>query len=146
VPHKLIGYQRYDWRADKKRDNGPKGRYFTWVSEPYKKCYAYGYDNLFGHGPLFVTEGIWDAIRVTANWFDCLALLTATPTKQTKQWLRFVASGRPIIAIADSDKKLGTGWADHQIVPNSRHPDFKDISDMPHEKAGEFLNEYSKKI
>lgn len=131
---KMIGYQRYDWKAEKTRDNG-KPRYFTYISEAYKGCYVYGLENIFGHGALFVTEGIFDSIRVSLNWFDCLATLTATPTKQTIQWLKMFAVNRPLIAIADEDGKLGRGWADKQYVPPAH-----DISDMEHDAAGRWLD------
>jgi hypothetical protein len=134
---KLIGYQRYIWNADKLRDNNSKGRYFTWVADTHKKCYVYGYDSVFGCGPLFVTEGVWDCVKVHINWFDCVATLTSTPHKQTKQWLRFIAGRRPIVAIADNDGVLGRGWADEVVHINN----YKDIGDMPREEAGQLLKE-----
>ena len=139
---RLIGYIKYVWGNPKKRNNGAGGRYFTWVADAYKKCYVYGYDSLFGHGPLFIVEGVWDAIRVQVNWYDCLATLTATPTAQTKQWIKFVACGRPVIALADDDAKLGRRWADIQVLPINAH----DIGDMSRVAVGEMLNNICKEL
>jgi len=135
IDRKMVGYQRYDWKAEKTSKCGRKPRYFTWISEAYKNCCVYGLDNCYGYGPLFAVEGIWDAIRVTMNWFDCVATLTATPTKQTIQWLRMIAGNRPLIALADEDKKLGRSWADKQYVPPAH-----DLSDMEHDAAGRWLD------
>jgi len=134
---KMVGYQRYNWQADKKHE-----RYYTWITEAYRTTTPYGVDNCFGHGPLFVTEGIWDALRVFACWVDCVALLTCSPHRQLKQWLRMYADRRPIVLLADADGKMGN-WGDYRFLP----PDgAKDANELSHERCFEWVTQIKKVI
>ena len=131
----MVGYQRYRWMGDKSPHNKEHGRYYTWISEAYRTVTLYGTDNCCGHGPLFVTEGVWDALRVTACWVDCVALLTCSPHHQLKQWLRMYAGRRPIVLLADSDGKMGE-WGDYRFLP----PDgAKDANELSHERCFEWV-------
>jgi len=137
---KLIGYQRYQWDAEKIRGNVPgrKQRYYTWMPDAYKGMAIYGWDNCFGHGPLFVTEGIFDALKVTNCWHDCVALLTNSPSKQFKQWFRDVTRYRRVIALMDSGESHDR-W--QQIANKTFYPpnNYDDIGDVPLEEVQEFL-------
>lgn len=135
---KLVGYQRYQWNETKARDNG--GRYFTWVSESYKDRIAYGIENCYGHGPLFIVEGIWDALSVVNCYFDCLACLCCSPSKNLKAHLRQIAGKRPIVALCDNDgnpdsRKLGSWVDDMFFTPDG----YKDTNSMPHEILFDWL-------
>jgi len=141
----LIGYQRYNWREIKIHDNG--GKYFTWVSTNYKDRVCYGLDNLFGHGPLFIVEGVWDSLRVGACWFDCLALLTCSPCTNLKAHLRQLAGEKPIVALCDNDaNKSGLrlrSVADHSFVVPSP---YKDVNEMTHEVCFDWLTEVQRRL
>lgn len=145
VSHKLIGYQRYNWRETKIRDNG--GKYFTWVSADYKDRAVYGLDNLFGHGPLFLTEGIWDSLRAGNCYIDCLALLTCSPSKNLKAHLRQLAGERPIIALCDNDEnKAGDrlkAAADMSFYPPGR---VKDVNELDHDTCFSWITEILKAV
>lgn len=137
---KLIGYQRYRWNEPKIRGNQEHGnqRYFTYVSEAYKGMAIYGWDNCFGHGPLIVTEGIFDALKVTNCWWDCVALLTNQPTKQFKDWFRMVTRGRCVCAVLDQGEPTDR-WlqlADYVWYPPSQ---YKDLGDMPLDEVRPFI-------
>jgi hypothetical protein len=139
---KLVGYQRYHWREQKTRDN--LGKYYTYVSKPHRQCACWGTDDLLGYGPLFIVEGIWDAVRIKNCWRDSLALLTNQPSKQLRWWLRNVFHNRTIIAILDNDEnkqglKLAKAADKHFVVPKQG----TDIGDMSDDEAAKWLEEIS---
>lgn len=109
----MVGYQKYTWRLPKIRSNA--GKYFTWITESYKPLAFWGYDTLYRpNSPsmpadavsqrVLVTEGIWDAIRCQQCGYNAVAVLTATPNKQFKQWFRMVMQGKEVIGILDKDE------------------------------------------
>jgi len=129
---RFIGHQRYFWRRPKLRSNDEQGRYISTFLAECKLTGFYGWDNCRGVGPLFVTEGIWDSIRVGNCGVDCIALLCNSPSKQLKQYLRMIACSRPIVALIDRDEnkageKLGRAF-DLSFEPLSS---FCDYNDMP---------------
>lgn len=140
----LIGYQRYNWREVKIRDNG--GKYFTWVSGDFKDRAVYGLDNCYGLGPMFITEGIWDALRVSNCYFDCLAVMCNTPSRNLKAHLRSLAGKRAIIALCDNDSnKSGDklrASADMSFYP----PGVKDVNELSQEACFEWLTKLMKEI
>ena len=133
---KWIGYQKYSHKETSKRNNG--GRYFTWVSEAYKQCFVYGTQNCYGFGPLFVCEGVWDAIRLSNCWVDAIAVLCNDPHKQCRWWVRQYANGRPIVVICDRDEAGGrlASVGDYSITVPSP---FKDANEMSDDECQEFL-------
>lgn len=142
---KLIGYQRYNWREVKIRNNG--GKYFTWVADDYKDRACYGLDNCYGHGPLFVVEGIWDAIRVSNCYHDCVALLCNSPSRNLKAHIRQLAGERPIVALCDNDaNKSGEKLAhlfDYAFYPPGN---VKDVNDLSPEACEAWLTELKRRI
>lgn len=135
----LIGYQRYVWFAPKIRSNDSEGRYITKIREAHQKTAFWGLE-YFDKTPkiLFVTEGIWDAIRCINAGYSCIAAFTATPSKQLKAYLRLLNPHRPIVVICDNDdagKKLAK-LGDFSFTPSTG----KDMSDMSPEQAQEFLD------
>ena len=138
---KLVGYQRYDWKGDKIRSN--EGSYFTWISEQYRPLGLYGFEYLGRRGPLFLTEGIWDCIKVINSGYAGLAILTGTPHKQLKQWLRFVAGNRPIISILDNDLG-GKQLANLADVCYNTPVGYKDLGEYPQYYAKEFLDDIAR--
>ena len=131
---RFVGHQRYFWRRPKLRSNDEQGRYITTYLAECKLTSFYGWDNCCGHGPLFVTEGIWDSIRVVNCYVDCIALLCNSPSKALKHYLRLLVRDRPIVALIDRDdnnagEKLGRAF-DHYYFPANGHEDF---NAMPHD-------------
>ena len=129
---RYIGHQRYFWRRPKLRSNDEQGRYITTYLAECKLTGFYGWDNCYNTGPLFVTEGIWDSIRVGNCYVDCLALLCNSPSKQLKQYLRMLACGRPIVALIDRDEnkageKLGRAF-DFAYEPAEGYDDYNAMS------------------
>jgi len=103
----LVGYHQYRPNASKDSNNDPKaGRYFTHRKLPTHG--VWGLESLPGRtGPVFVTEGIFDAARLTEHGQTAIAVLGNNPTRDLKNWLDCLA--RPIVVVADNDvpgKKL----------------------------------------
>lgn len=131
---RFVGHQRYFWQRPKLRSNDEQGRYITTYLAESKLTGFYGWDNCFGHGPLFVTEGIWDSLRVNNCWVDCVALLCNSPSKQLRQYIRMLANGRLVIALIDRDEnkageKLGRAF-DLAYEPAEGYGDY---NAMPHD-------------
>jgi len=132
----LVGYQRYTWHNEKLRSN--EGRYFTWIGETYRPYAVWGWEYYNRPGPLFIAEGIWDAIRVVNAGYSCFATMTATPHKTFKNWLSLVTGNRERIALCDNDEnnaglslaKLGHFW---YIVPGH------DLNDLTPVEVKSFL-------
>jgi hypothetical protein len=105
--NRLVGYQRYNYRGTKKARSNElveQAKYFTWISEFYRGGAVSGPDNLFGSGPLFIVEGIWDSISIGNVWFDAIAVLTATPSKELRSYIGYLAGNRPVVAVCDNDE------------------------------------------
>ena len=137
---KYVGHQRYFWRRPKLRSNDKQGRYISTFLPAYKLTAFYGWENCFGHGPLFVTEGVWDSLRVGNCYVDCLALLCNSPSKQLKQYVRLLSGRRPIIALIDRDEnkageRLGRAF-DLAVEPAAGYGDY---NAMPHDVCFEHI-------
>lgn len=106
----LTGYQVYRPNANKEKKNDPReGRYYTYRApegdlegpkQARNKLAFFGTETLNRPGPLFLTEGLFDAVRLHNRGFAALALLSNDP-KQFRAAL--TALGRRLIAICDND-------------------------------------------
>lgn len=98
---RIVGYQQYRPLADKIKNNDPKlSRYFTFKSKD--KLAVWGLESIhLSSNILFVTEGIFDACRLTNRGYSSIAILSNDSTKQIKEWLSCL--GRKIICICDND-------------------------------------------
>lgn len=98
----MLGYQAYRWDKDKVRNNpNPRmQRYFTRL--PKETLAVYGLHLLpEGYlGPIFLVEGVWEAI--VGYFFDvpCLAVLGSDP-KGLMNWVHSISN--PVIALVQPD-------------------------------------------
>jgi len=98
----LVGYQRYRPNSDKKKQNDPRsGRYFTRVKD--KKVGVWGLESWYFTNTVFITEGVFDACRLTYMGCSAIAVLSYDISATTKTWLRCVRANRPVVAICDND-------------------------------------------
>ena len=97
----IIGYQQYRPDAEKTQNNHPKeARYFTYRKQP--TLAVWGLESLYlTPHILFVTEGIFDACRLTELGYSAIAVLTNNPTKDLRNWLGML--NRKIVAVCDND-------------------------------------------
>lgn len=116
----LVGYQSYNWRAEKKVSNDPKGRYWTWLTKTspekgYRMFGMIGSDLITYGDTLYLVEGQFEQATAYAYGLNCVAMLCNNP-KHLIPWL-YAYPGK-IIALAQNDKaglKLGN-IADKMII------------------------------
>lgn len=98
----IVGYQQYNPAGEKKPQNNPKtGRYYTYKKQP--TISVFGVESLhLTPGIVFLTEGIFDACRLTELGCSALAVLSNDPTPDLKNFLTCL--GRQVVVIADNDK------------------------------------------
>lgn len=99
----MVGYQRYMPDKDKiKRNNPTEGRYFTRVGVK-DTVGVWGLESWRLSNTLFVTEGIFDACRITYNGHSAVALLSYAISRSCRRWLETVRCSRKVVGICDSD-------------------------------------------
>ena len=83
----------------------------------------WGIESLYSpHKPIFLTEGIFDAARMTSLNFSALATMANDPPRDYMNFLLML--NRPIIAVCDNDKAAKFGH--YTEVPET---DLSDASD-----------------
>lgn len=99
---KLVGYQQYRPLGTKEKNNDPKeGRYYTYRSKPLSVT-AFGMESLYLKPKvLFLTEGLFDAARLTEMGYPALATLSNDPGKDFRSWLWTL--NRKVVAVCDND-------------------------------------------
>ena len=97
----LVGYQQYRRSGEKKPQNNPKeGKYFTYRKMP--TLAVWGVESLhLNTKVVFVTEGVFDAARLTERGFPALAVLSNNPTADLANWLACL--NRRVVVVADND-------------------------------------------
>lgn len=98
----LVGYQQYRPSANKEKKNSPKeGRYFTMRKSPTVAVFGVESLNLRSD-VVFVTEGCFDAMRLTELGYPAVAVLSNDPSKDVYNWLHSL--GRKVVVVHDNDK------------------------------------------
>ena len=98
----LVGYQQYRPSAGKQKDNHPKmSRYFTYRKN--KVVGVWGLESWKLSNVLFVTEGTFDACRLTSLGYSAIATLSNDVDDSTSRWLWMVRKFRRIVAVCDND-------------------------------------------
>lgn len=103
---KLVGFQQYRPQAEKKQHNDPReSKYFTFSKSGVA---VFGLESLhLTPKVVFVTEGIFDAARLTSKGASAIAVLSNNPSQDVKNFLHCL--GRLVVAVCDNDvagKKL----------------------------------------
>jgi hypothetical protein len=96
---RAAGYHQYRPEGEKKLPNDFKnGKYFT-----FRKGYLpWGVESLsLTPHVVFLTEGIFDAARLTERGYSALAALTNDPQRDFKNWLNLL--DRKVVAVCDND-------------------------------------------
>lgn len=99
----IVGYQQYNPSGNKKIFNSKSnGRYYTYRNKLLSTICVWGLESYYqSAGPIFITEGIFDAARLTELGQTAFALLSNDAPKDYNNWLHSL--NRPIIAICDND-------------------------------------------
>jgi DNA primase len=134
----LVGFQQYRPDANKEKKNQPKtGRYFTYRKEG--TLGVFGLESLhLTPGLVFVTEGMFDAMRLTERGFSALATLSNNPTADLRNFLTMLPAH--VVAVCDNDKaglKLAE-FGDEALVLDS-----KDLGDSTDEEVDALLSRFN---
>jgi len=137
---KLAGYQRYRPDKDKHRDNDPKmSRYYTYKKE--RALAVWGLESWHLTNTLYVTEGIFDAARLTAKGVSAIATLSNDLDDTTREWLFIVKATRKVVAICDNDaagRKLAKFGHDSHTVEL-----YKDLGEADDNYINDLLTTYT---
>lgn len=130
----LVGYQSYRRSAGKEKKNNPEeGRYFTLRKAP--TVAVFGVESLYLRPDVvFVTEGAFDAMRLTELGYPAVAVLSNDPSKDVYNWLHSL--GRKVVVVHDNDKaglKLAK-FGDFAVTTGE-----KDLGDSPDEEVKTLL-------
>lgn len=88
----IVGYQTYNPTKNKTRKNDPRdGKYYTYRTKPH--IAIWGLESLYfveRTGCVFLTEGLFDAARLTWEGLPAFALLSNNPNKDTRNFLKLL--------------------------------------------------------
>jgi hypothetical protein len=97
----LCGYQQYRPDATKSYHNDPNlGRYYTYRKQPTLALFGVESLHLTPH-VVFLTEGVFDACRVTSKGYSALAVLSNNPNSELHNFLGCL--NRKVVAVCDND-------------------------------------------
>jgi hypothetical protein len=138
----LVGYQKHRPDAPKTSAcNDPRqGRYFTYRKQPTHA--VWGIESYYNSdGVVFVTEGVFDAARLTALGRTAFAMCANNPQKDMRNWLHSLA--RPVVAVCDNDANR----AGNKLAKFGHYVEYcpdvgQDLSDSPEEFVRYLLNKY----
>jgi hypothetical protein len=135
----MVGYQQYAPLGDKKVFNNRfEGKYYTYRKLP--TVVVWGTESLYqSDGVVYLTEGIFDAARMTNVGQSALAAMSNNPPADYKNWLSLL--NRPVVAVCDNDdagRKLAKFGHYVEVVP-----DGKDLGDAPDDYVRYLLSKYA---
>lgn len=139
----LCGYQAYRPDAAKVQKNDLKGRYYTFrgeklLSKHCKTVTVWGLESWYLTNTLFVTEGVFDAARLTEKGYSAVATMTGTPDTSTKLWFKMVREQRPVVSVCD----YGVEKLKRLSHQNVTAPVEFDLGDAPEDYVNDLLKEY----
>jgi hypothetical protein len=95
----MTGYMQYRPEGSKDVNNDPMGRYWSYRNRDLLT--VWGLESWLLSDTLFVTEGIFDAARLTSLGYSAVAVLSNNP-KQLMNWLRM--QRRKVVSVCDHGK------------------------------------------
>lgn len=138
----ITGYQQYNPRGSKDHRNDEKNRdqlrYYTFVGAEgsHKKLSIWGLETVeMSDRVIFVTEGVFDAVKLQNAGLPAVAVLANDP-KPLQAF--FVALGKRVIAILDRDRagqRLASISDQALNVPEPYH----DLGEMPQDSVNRWL-------
>jgi hypothetical protein len=134
----LVGYQQYRPHASKDEKNDPReGRYFTRVKD--RRIGVWGLESWNFSDTLFITEGIFDACRLTRLGVSAIASLSNDVAPNVAQWLWTVGKSRSVVAVCDNDRagrRLAKYASVYHIVGHG------DLGDATEDYVKKLIEEY----
>ena len=125
----LLGVHHYNPLGSKDNDNSLNGKYCTRVHNPH--VVVWGLESWSFSNTLFLTEGLFDAAKVTWCGYSALALFgtTSVPNKNLLNWLWNVNQFRNVVALCDNDKQ--GSWLASYAAKSYQFKKFHDAGDAP---------------
>ena len=148
----LQGYQKYFFEGVKIHDSNKAARegilakYFTWVTKVDRRVEVavYGLETYKWDGKyLFITEGIFDIIKIHNLGEPGIATLMNDPPKSYKGWLKTIPQKK--IVIYDNDK-AGEKLAELGDYAFTVPSPYKDLGDMPQNEVAVFIKNILKNL
>lgn len=147
---KFAGYQAYRPDADKVQKNDEYGRYFTYrgdklVINHNHTVAVWGMESWYLSTTLFVTEGVFDAARLTEMGVSAVAVISNDPNTSTRAWFKMVRQMRPVVAVCDPGNagfKLRTVGHQHHVMNVPGQPD-ADLGDAPQSYVEQLVKTYA---
>jgi hypothetical protein len=134
----LVGYQQYRPDGIKVPSNNPlEGRYFTRIKDG--KVGVWGLESWNLSNTLFVTEGIFDACRLTNHGYSAICVFGNDVSKTAASWLWMVRQTRCVVAVCDNDA-AGRRLAKYGHV--SHVVEAGDLGDATDEYVADLVKEY----
>jgi DNA primase len=138
----IVGYQQYNPQGNKNIFNDKlSGKYYTYRNKNQPTIAIWGLESYYNSsGPIFLTEGIFDACRMTKVGQTALATLTCSPPKDYRNWLMML--NRPIVVVCDNDaagRKLAKFGDYVEVVPED-----KDLGESSDDYVQYLLTKYYK--
>lgn len=139
---KLVGYQQHNPLGNKKIFNSKlEGKYYTYRNKNFPTVFLWGLESLYqSSGVVYLTEGIFDAARMTNLGKSAIASLTNNPPKDYINWLKML--NRKIVVVCDNDKaglKLANFGDYVEITPEGT-----DLGDSSPEYVRHIINKYDR--
>lgn len=140
----MAGYQAYRPDASKVKKNDALGRYYTYRGKKLlhgpnenrrdiKTVAVWGMESWYLSQTLFVTEGVFNATRLTELGYSAVAVLSNDPNSSTREWFYTVRQTRPVVVVCDPGNagfKLRTLGHKYHVVDVPGSPD-ADLGDAP---------------
>jgi DNA primase len=134
----MVGFQQYRPAADKRKDNHPRdSRYFTYRKN--RVVGVWGLESWSLSNTLFVTEGVFDAARLTYLGYSAIATLSNDVDDSLKRWLWTIRKVRLVVAVCDNDaagRRLAKYGDLYHVVDSS------DLGDASEEYVTQLLKIY----
>ena len=123
----LVGYQQYRPHASKAPNNDVRlGRYFTRLKQPTIAVWGVESLDLTPH-VVFVTEGVFDAARLTERGYSAIAVLSNDHKREVRKWLKSLA--RKVVVVCDNDNAGRRLAKFGDVVAFTEEKDLGDSSD-----------------
>jgi hypothetical protein len=134
---KLVGYQQNKPYAPKIVENVKDKKYYNYTSKG--ELAVWGLESVKNDdGVIYLTEGIYDAARLTEKGKTALAVCGNDP-RHLRNWISLLQ--RPIVSVCDNDsagRKLAKYGDYSEIIPVG-----KDLGDSSEHYVNWLINKYS---
>lgn len=142
-----VGYQKYNQNNPKEGGLGWMGRYFTKVQKGasgHSKIAVYGLETYdIKKDYFFVTEGIFDVIKVHNAGEPGIANLGCSVSRQSLSWYRTLRQMKIVIQDRDdAGTELGRVGNHVYTVPEP----YKDLGEMPQQEVNKFIQNIKKDL